>query len=122
MSEMRFDRSMSSAEGLMWRLEKDPYLSSTFGTVLVLDRPPDVDALRRRMELASRRVPRLRQRVRSGPTNLAPPVWVDDSDFDIDRHVRRIACPAPGGLQDLLDLASRLVADPLDRTRPLWPG
>jgi len=117
---MRFDRSMSSAEGLMWRLEKDPYLSSTFGTVLVLDRPPDVDALRRRMELASRRVPRLRQRVRSGPTNLAPPVWVDDSDFDIDRHVRRIACPAPGGLQDLLDLASRLVADPLDRTRPLW--
>lgn len=104
----------------MWRLEKDPYLSSTFGTVLVLDRTPDVDALRRRMEIATRRVPRLRQRVRSGPTNLAPPVWVDDSDFDIDRHVRRIACPEPGGLRELLDLAARLVADPLDRTRPLW--
>ena len=120
MSEMRFDRAMSAAEGLMWRLEKDPYLSSTFGTVLVLDRVPDVDILRRRMEIATRAVPRLRQRVRSGPSNLAPPVWVDDSDFDIDRHVRRIACPDPGGLRELLDLAAVLVADPLDRTRPLW--
>ena len=41
MSEMRFDRVMSDAEGLMWRLEKDPYLSSTFGTVTLLDRAPD---------------------------------------------------------------------------------
>ena len=30
----------------MWRLEKDPHLSSTFGTVSMLDRAPDFDALR----------------------------------------------------------------------------
>ena len=50
MSEMYFDRSMSDAEGLMWRLEKDPVLSSTFGTVILLDRAPDFDAFRRRIE------------------------------------------------------------------------
>ena len=44
MSEMRFDRTMSDAEGLMWRLEKDPHLSSTFATVTLLDRAPDFDS------------------------------------------------------------------------------
>jgi len=120
MSELRFDRAMSDAEGLMWRLEKDPYLSSTFGTVTVLDRAPDFDTLRRRMERAVVGVPRLGHRVQASPANLSPPVWVDDPDFDIDWHVRRIACPKPGSLRQVLDLAALVLADPLDRTRPLW--
>lgn len=117
---MRFDRNMSDAEGLMWRLEKDPHLSSTFGTVTVLDRAPDFDSLRRRMERAVVAIPRLRQRVMPAPANLSPPVWVDDANFDIDMHIRRIACPKPGTLRQVLDLASLIVADPFDRTRPLW--
>ena len=120
MSEMRFDRTMSDAEGLMWRLEKDPHLSSTFGTVTVLDRAPDFDSFRRRMEQATVTIPRLRQRVMPSPANLSPPVWVDDENFDIDVHVRRLACPKPGTLRQVLDLASLIVADPFDRTRPLW--
>lgn len=120
MEELRFDRAMSDAEGLMWRLEKDPHLSSTFGTVAVLDRAPDFDALRRRMERAVVQVPRLGHRVQAAPGNLAPPVWVDDPNFDIDWHVRRIGCPKPGTLRQVLDLASLALADPLDRTRPLW--
>ena len=72
MAEMpRFDRVMSDAEGLMWRLEKDPYLSSTFGTVAILDRAPDFDALRRRMERAVVEVPRLGQRVQMEPVSMA---------------------------------------------------
>ena len=111
---------MSDAEGLMWRLEKDPHLSSTFGTVMVLDRPPDFDSFRRRVELATRAIPRLRQRVMPAPANLRPPMWVDDPDFDIDHHLRRIAAPKPGTLRQVLDLASLMIADPFDRTRPLW--
>ena len=38
----KFDRKMSDAEGLMWRLEKDPHLSSAFANVTILDRAPDV--------------------------------------------------------------------------------
>lgn len=120
MPDMRFDRTMSSAESLMWRLEKDPYLSSTFATVTILDRAPDIDAMRRRMERAAMAVPRLRQRVMPAPANLSPPVWVDDPDFDIDLHLRRIACPKPGTLRQVLDLAALVIADPWDRTRPLW--
>ncbi|MEY3680371.1 MAG: hypothetical protein RL547_984 [Actinomycetota bacterium] len=118
--DITFDRRMSDAEGLMWRLEKDPYLSSTFANVSILDRPPDFDRLRRRMERATVAIPRLRQRVQSAPANLSPPMWVDDAEFDIDHHVRRLAVPAPGTMRQLLDLVTLLVADPFDRTRPLW--
>ena len=111
---------MSDAEGLMWRVDKDPHLSSTFGTVSVLDRPPDFDALRARMEQATWAVPRLRWRVQPAPVNLSAPTWVDDPDFDIDNHVRRIALPKPGSMRQLLDLASLFTNDALDRTRPLW--
>jgi diacylglycerol O-acyltransferase / wax synthase len=120
MSAMYFDRKMSDAEGLMWRLEKDPHLSSTFANVTILDRPPDFDRLRRRMERAVLAVPRLRQRVQPSPASIAPPTWVDDPDFDIDVHLRRIALPKPGTIRQLLDLATLVVADPFDRTRPLW--
>jgi len=111
---------MSEAEGLMWRLDKDPYLSSTFANLSVLDRSPDFDRLRRRMERASIAIPRLRQRVQSSPANLTPPLWVEDPDFDIDYHVRRIALPSPGSMRQLLDLATLVCNDPFDRTRPLW--
>lgn len=111
---------MDDTEALMWRLEKDPHLASSFATVMLLDRPPNFAALRERMERATIAVPRLRQRVQPSPANLSAPVWVEDPDFDIDTHVRRIACPAPGTLRQVLDLASLILADPFDRTRPLW--
>lgn len=117
---IRFDRKMSEAEGLMWRLDKDPYLSSTFANLSVLDRAPDFDRLRRRMERASIAIPRLRQRVQSSPANLTTPMWVDDPDFDIDYHVRRVSLPAPGSMRQMLDLATLITNDPFDRTRPLW--
>ena len=120
MAPIVYDRTMSDAEGLMWRLEKDPYLSSTFANVTILDRKPNFDMLRRRMERTVIRIPRLRQRVQTSPGNVTAPVWVDDPDFDIDLHVRRIALARPGTDRQLLDLATLITADPFDRTRPLW--
>jgi WS/DGAT/MGAT family acyltransferase len=111
---------MSDSEGVMWRLEKDPYLTSNFATVSVLDRPPDFDRLRARMDRATAAIPRLRWRVQPAPVNLSAPTWVDDPDFDLDAHVRRIALPQPGSLRQLLDLASLITLDPFERTRPLW--
>ena len=104
----------------MWRLDKDPYLSSTVGNITVLDREADYERFKRRLERASRLVPRLRQRVQPTPVSLTPPVWVDDPEFDIDYHVRHVALPKPGSLRQLCDLATLIVGDPFDRTRPLW--
>ena len=116
----QFDQKMSDAEGLMWRLEKDPHLSSTFANVTILDKAPDFDQLLRRMERAVYAIPRLRQRVQPMPVNLTPPMWVDDPNFDLRYHVRRIALPKPGTVRQLLDLATLITCDAYDRTRPLW--
>ena len=115
-----FDRKMSDAEGLMWRLEKDPHLSSTFANVTVLDRRPDFDQLLRRLERATYAIPRLRQRVQPAPVNLTSPMWVEDPNFDLRYHVRHVSLPKPGTMRQLLDHASLLAGDAFDRTRPLW--
>ena len=119
-TELHFDRHMSDTEALMWRLEKDPYLSSTFASVTVCDRPIDVARLRRRMEHAAIQIRRLRQRVQPAPGGIGAPTWVDDPDFEIGFHVRRIALPKPGTAEQLTQLATLIAADPFDRTRPLW--
>ncbi|MFC9893354.1 wax ester/triacylglycerol synthase family O-acyltransferase [Nocardia sp. NPDC127579] len=46
--------------------------------------------------------------------------WSQDPDVDLAYHVRRSALPSPGGVEQLLDLASRLHGQLLDRHRPLW--
>ena len=104
----------------MWRLEKDPHLSSTFAAVTILDKHPDFDRLLARMERAVVAVERLGQRVQPAPVNLTAPMWVDDVNFDLRYHVRHLALPKPGTMRQLLDLASLIACDPFDRTRPLW--
>jgi len=74
-------------------------------------------------EIYSKRLhlaPPFRRRLAEVPLGLHHPLWIEDPDFDISNHVRHTAIPAPGGTQELANLVSRLVAQPLDRSRPLW--
>jgi diacylglycerol O-acyltransferase / wax synthase len=66
------------------------------------------------------RVPRYRQRVRTAPLHLSRPAWVDDEHFQILYHVRHTAVPAPGGPEQLRNLAGRIFAQRLDLSKPLW--
>lgn len=65
-------------------------------------------------------VPPFRRRLVEVPLNLAHPVWVEDPNFDIDYHIRRIGCPAPGGRRELGEMAGQIASTPLDRSKPLW--
>jgi WS/DGAT/MGAT family acyltransferase len=47
-------------------------------------------------------------------------VWVDDPHFNLRYHVRVTALPPPGSEEQLKNLASRVFAQQLDRTKPLW--
>ncbi len=92
-------------------------------TVEVFEPPEDGFDYRRLVSLVADRlafVPRYRQRLMSLPGGLASPVWVDDDDFDLTYHVRQSAVPRPGTMAQLEELVARIIARPLDRTRPLW--
>src|SRR3954453_13612132 len=118
--ELRFERKMTDAEAMMWNIEKDPWLSSNFGTVTILDRPVDFELFRKRIASAVAEIPRMRERVVPTLGRLAPPSWQPDPEFRLRYHVRRGAVPAPGSDRQLFDVAALLLPDPPDRTRPLW--
>jgi diacylglycerol O-acyltransferase / wax synthase len=65
-------------------------------------------------------VPDFTRKLRRVPMGLDHPIWVRDKQFDIERHVHRLALPTPGGYEELTELAGHLAGLPLDRSRPLW--
>jgi diacylglycerol O-acyltransferase len=76
--------------------------------------------MKERMARQAGAVAEFRQKLRHVPLDLDHPVWVDDEDFDIDRHVHRLALPSPGGPTELTEITGHLAGLPLDRSRPLW--
>jgi len=74
------------------------------------------DVVAERIRLA----PRFSWKLREVPFGLDRPYWVGDPGFDVDRHLHRIAVPAPGGMRELADLAAHLYTRTLHRDRPLW--
>jgi WS/DGAT/MGAT family acyltransferase len=67
-----------------------------------------------------RHLPPFRRRLVEVPFGLHHPVWIEDPDFDLDYHVRRVAVPAPGGPKEFGELISDIASHQLDRRRPLW--
>jgi WS/DGAT/MGAT family acyltransferase len=79
----------------------------------------DIDRIRDYVESRLHLIPRYRQRLAHTPIGQHP-VWVDDAHFNIDYHVRHSALPKPGDARQLKRLAARLIAQHLDRQKPLW--
>ncbi|MBF6327859.1 WS/DGAT/MGAT family O-acyltransferase [Nocardia transvalensis] len=74
------------------------------------------EELGRRLHL----VPSMRRHIHRVPFDLDHPVWVEDANFDLDYHVRRIGIPSPAGRRELAELVADIAGRPLDRSRPLW--
>jgi diacylglycerol O-acyltransferase len=78
------------------------------------------DRLRDALSLRIRAMPQFREKLANSRLNLDHPVWVDDNNFDIDRHLHRIGLPPPGGRAELSEICGHIASLPLDRRRPLW--
>ncbi|MEE3849389.1 wax ester/triacylglycerol synthase family O-acyltransferase [Gordonia sp. LSe1-13] len=74
------------------------------------------DELQRRIAA----MPNFRRKLDNSMLNIDHPVWIEDDDFDIERHVHRVAVPAPGGEAELAELCGHLAGQTLDRGKPLW--
>jgi diacylglycerol O-acyltransferase / wax synthase len=75
-----------------------------------------LDNIERRLHLS--RV--FRQKLVQVPMGFDHPYWVEDSNFDLEFHVRHIALPKPGDWRQLCIQVARLHSRGLDLNRPLW--
>lgn len=76
-----------------------------------------------RAQIASRldAAPRFRQRLAFPPGGFAAPVWVDDEDFALARHVTALAGDAETiSPARFAELSNRALSRPLERAHPLW--
>jgi diacylglycerol O-acyltransferase / wax synthase len=80
----------------------------------------ELEDMKRLMQERLPLLPPLRWRLTEVPLGLDYPYWIDDPDFDLDFHVRDLALTSPGSDKQLAEQVSRIVARPLDRSRPLW--
>ncbi len=83
--------------------------------------PADLDALRAVIgERMINRFPRFRQHAAPSRIPLGRAEWVDDEDFDPERHFRYVTLDAPGDEATLQAYVSSQTGIPLDPMRPLW--
>jgi hypothetical protein len=62
----------------------------------------------------------LRWKLAQTPFDIDRPSWIEDEQFDLNRHVMRGALPAPHDRATAERLAGWLHAKTLNRARPLW--
>src|SRR5918998_6425304 len=101
--------------------QEGPASHMHIGALVRVDGPPPgyeefLDSIRARLHY----VPRYRQRLVYPPAATGRPLWADDSDFNLEYHVRHTALPAPGSDEQLMNLAARVFSQQLDRSKPLW--
>lgn len=101
--------------------DSDPHVSLAVGGVSILEGPaPSYDDLVSAFADRVPAIPQCRQVLRTHPLDLRSPEWVDDPDFDISRHLHRLALPQPGGDAELFQTIATVMERRLDRERPLW--
>jgi WS/DGAT/MGAT family acyltransferase len=123
----RYAYERLSAQDLTFLLAEDERSPMHVGAVAVLEAGPlrnadggvDVARYRRAVESVLHWIPRYRQKLDWVPLDRWP-VWIDDRHFDLGYHIRHLSLPRPGTLEQLKELASRILSRRLDRSRPLW--
>ncbi len=119
MAQRHMDR-LSAVDTAFLEQEGDATHMHIGGIAIFAGPPPGIDAVMEHIRSRLHLVPRYRQKLARPPLQSGRPVWIDDPHFNLAYHVRHTALPAPGDEERLRGLASRLFAQRLDRTKPLW--
>ncbi len=116
-------RRLTGSDALFLSMETPSWHQHIAG-VTILD-PTDCDdfgyeKVVERIDSRLRLTPKFRWRLKTVPFDLDRPVWVEDDDFVLDRHLRRVGVPSPGGKREVADMLGQIMAYPLDRSIPMW--
>ncbi len=119
MAQGHLDRLSSIDAGFLHMEEDGAHMH--IGALGVFEgRAPSIEAFRAHIDARLPRLPRYRQRIQEMPLGTGRPLWVEDTTFRLEFHVRHTALPPPGSERELLTLVDRVVGQRLDRTKPLW--
>ncbi|HSN27524.1 MAG TPA: wax ester/triacylglycerol synthase domain-containing protein [Kofleriaceae bacterium] len=95
-----------------------PTVSFVYACVIELDRPLELEALRRRIDTVLDAIPRYRQRIVK--RRFRRPVWEDDREFTIAHHVREARVGGLEGAANLETLAGQLLGMDVPRDHSPW--
>ncbi|NCF16675.1 MAG: wax ester/triacylglycerol synthase family O-acyltransferase [Haliea sp.] len=117
-------RRMGGADAFMLAMETPRAYMHTF-KVAIIDPSTDpqgwcFEKFHRDFEQRAHLVPFLRWKYADAPLGLNHPLWLEDEDFNLDYHVRRVALPQPADHKALCEFMGSVYAYQLDRSRPLW--
>ena len=114
-------KRMAGSDAVFLSAETPTWHQHVGGVVLL--EPCEDFSYERIVEVVRARIgalPRFTYKVKETPLGLDRPVWVDDPTFDVERHLIRAACPRPGDVASLCEMAGRIFGQQLDRRMPLW--
>ena len=115
-------RRLGGTDALFLSMETPNWHQHVGGLTIIEpgDRPITFEDVLKKVDDRIRYCPKFMWKVKEMPFGVDRPIWVDDEEFDIRRHVRRIAVPSPGGAKELGEVAGTLMSSQLDRRKPLW--
>ena len=99
---------MTSTERIFLRLERDGFPIDVVGVTVIeagANGPVPFEAVQATMACTVDAAPYLRRRVSTAPMGIGEDHWISQATIDIDAHVHRTTCPAPGDDQALMDLS-----------------
>ena len=117
-------KRLNGADAFMLGMETSKAYMHTFKAAII---DPSTDpggwSFDRFYDECARRIhvlPMLRWKYLNSPLGLNHPYWVEDPDFDLHYHIRRVACPPPADHKSLCEFMGAIYSYQLDRDRPLW--
>ena len=111
---------LTALDASFLHLEDEASHMHVAGIMIFEGEPPPYDEVLASIESRLHLVPRYRQKLAFVPFGQGRPRWVDDPHLNLRYHVRATGLPAPGGEDQLRDLAGRVFSQQLDRDKPLW--
>lgn len=107
---------MSKVDTAWLRMEQPNNLMMITG-VIVFEQPLDYERL---LDTVQQRFLAFRRFRQTAVDAASGACWVEDEDFDLRSHVRRIGLPGKADRRELEILVAELASSPLDKARPLW--
>jgi WS/DGAT/MGAT family acyltransferase len=118
-------QQLTSLDAMFLALESDRNYGHV-GSLAILDpsTTPEgkvtLDGVKQLLDERLHLIPPFTSRLAKVPFNLDWPYWVPDDHFDLGYHVRELALPEPGSMEQLAEQTARIYSRRLDRSRPLW--